>query len=168
MTKKKNKEPKKMGRPSVYTDEIAKEICRRTAQGESLIRILKTEGMPGYDTVLHWKISKNENLAEFQRMYAKAKEDQADYLVEEILDISDNGTNDWMESQNPENPGYKFNGEHYQRSRLRVDTRKWAAAKLLPKKYAEKINQGFTDNEGKDVNIGGILDSALLKTYGKK
>src|SRR3990172_7086066 len=56
------------------------------------------------------------------------------------MDISDDGTNDWMASNDPENPGYRVNGEHIARSRLRVDTRKWIASKLKPKKYGEKLD----------------------------
>ena len=36
--------------------------------------------------------------------------------------------------------GYQLNGEHVQRSKLRVDTRKWYLSKILPKKYGDKIN----------------------------
>ncbi|WP_074633943.1 hypothetical protein [Nitrosospira multiformis] len=54
-------------------------------------------------------------------------------VAEHALDIADDGSNDWMESHDPENRGWQFNGEHVQRSRLRVETRKWFLSKLMPK-----------------------------------
>ena len=77
----------------------------------------------------------DEKLAE---QYARAKRQQAEFLAEELLEISDDGSNDWMESNARDNPGWVANGEHLQRSKLRVDTRKWLMSKLLPKKYGEK------------------------------
>jgi hypothetical protein len=92
--------------------------------------------MPDMSTVFLWI----QRHTEFSHQYARAKEEAADALAEEILDIADDGANDWIETNDPDNPGYKANGEHIQRSRLRVDTRKWYASKLKPKKYGEKID----------------------------
>lgn len=75
---------------------------------------------------------------EFREQYATAKAEAADAFAEEMLDIADEASNDWMKSNDPENPGYKLNGEHINRSRLRVDTRKWIASKLKPKKYGDR------------------------------
>ena len=73
-------------------------------------------------------------------MNSLAKEESADALVEDILDIADDGSNDWMAVHGKDgSEAWKLNGEHVQRSRLRVDTRKWIASKLKPKKYGEKI-----------------------------
>ena len=73
-----------------------------------------------------------------------SNEAQADALAEETLEIADDGKNDWMLDNDPDNPGYKLNGEHVQRSRLRVDARKWFASKVAPKKYGEKVEQTVT------------------------
>ena len=58
-------------------------------------------------------------------------------MADETLEISDDGTNDWMK----DNEGYKVNGEHVARSRLRVDTRKWLLSKALPKIFGDKLTQ---------------------------
>ncbi len=76
--------------------------------------------------------------AEFRAQYAHAREMQADTLFDEALDIADDGTNDWMERLDKDGNEI-FDHEHVQRSRLRVDTRKWAAGKLAPKKYGDKF-----------------------------
>lgn len=79
---------------------------------------------------------------ENEKRYARAKEAQADAIFDEILEIADDGSNDWMKREDGENEGYALNGEHVQRSRLRVDSRKWMASKLAPKKYGDRILHG--------------------------
>lgn len=129
-------EKKKVGRPTTYTKKLAEELCKRIVEGESLRSICRSDGMPDLSTVFRWlPIHK-----EFKEQYEKAMEARADTLLEEIVDIADDGSNDWMVENDPENPGYKANGEHIQRSRLRVDARKWAASKLRPKKYGDKVS----------------------------
>ncbi len=125
-----------IGRPSSYTDAIADEICEKLADGQSLRTICLAEGMPNRATVFRW-LAANET---FRDQYARARDAQAEALADEILDIADDGSNDWMERYDDDggNIGWKENGEAMQRSRLRVEARKWVAAKLLPKKYGDK------------------------------
>lgn len=147
------------GRPSKYSIEIATEICDRIVNGESLISIARDNHMPVVRTVYLWLDKHNK----FMHRYTQAKEDQADTLAEELLDIADNGSNDWMETNDPNNTGYKVNGEAINRARLRVDTRKWLASKLKAKKYGDK---GITVNNNTQINIteaNEALDTKLLK-----
>ena len=125
------------GRPSKYTPELAAEICRRLGGGESLISICKTEGMPAPSVVRQWAI---DNVEGFSAHYAKARDDAIERMAEETIGIADDGTNDWMSKNDPDNPGYAANGEHIARSRLRVDTRKWYLSKLAPKRYGDRLN----------------------------
>lgn len=130
------------GRPSTYSAEMVATICRRITEGESLRAICRDDDMPAISAVCVWLTQH----AEFAEQYARAREAQADHLAEEILEISDNGTNDWMERQSEAekgkgvNNGWVLNGEHVQRSRLRVDARKWYASKVAPKKYGDKLD----------------------------
>lgn len=119
--------------------------------GKSMRTVLKADGMPVMDTVFRWLREKPE----FSDQYVKAKAESADALVEEIIDIADSGSNDWMENNDPNNPGYRVNGEHIQRSRLRVDSRKWIASKLKPKKYGEKL----------DMNHGIQPDNPIAELF---
>ena len=100
-------------------------------------------------TVFKW-LSENED---FAKQYARAREVQADALFDEILDIADDGSNDWMEKRNADgkNIGWQENGEALRRSQLRIDARKWMAGKLRPKKYGEKL--ALTDGEGGPVKV---------------
>lgn len=93
--------------------------------------------MPEQRTVYRWLAHKDHE--EFRQQYARARELQADTLADECLDIADDARNDWMEKLGPEEAQlYQLNGEHIQRSRLRIDQRKWMAGKLKPKVYGDK------------------------------
>ncbi len=122
---------------STYSEETAGRICERIADGESLRSICDDEDMPARSTVFRW-LGENEA---FQSQYSFAREAQADALFDDMLDIADDGRNDWMEKHNADGEaiGWRENGEAIRRSQLRIDARKWMAAKLRPKKYGDKI-----------------------------
>lgn len=132
---------KRIGRPSTYTPALAAAICAEVAGGKSMREICRAEKMPDMSTVFRWLGVH----AEFREQYAKAREAQADYLAEELLEIADDGTNDWMTRLDG---GETVNTEAIGRSRLRVDTRKWLLAKLQPKKYGDRIAQEITGKDG--------------------
>lgn len=140
-----------MGRPSDYSADAVTAICAEIACGKSIREICRAEGMPDMSTVFRW-LGKH---IEFQEQYARAREAQADFLGEEMLEIADDGTNDWIERQDKDGKpiGYLVNGEAVQRSRLRVDARKWLMSKLQPKKYGDKIAQEITGKDGGPVAI---------------
>lgn len=143
----------KGGRPSDYTDELAELICLRLAEGESLRSVCRDDGMPSKQAVLRW-LARNE---QFRAQYVRAKEEGAEAIAEEMFDIADDGTNDWMEKldKDGEAIGYQLNGEHVQRSKLRIDTRKWYLSKILPKKYGDRIqhDQSITVKSLSDEEI---------------
>lgn len=130
-----------MARPSEFTIEIAEAICERLSQGESLRRICSDEKMPGKSTVMRW-LDAN---ALFRDQYARAREAQADYWAEEIIEISDDGANDTYKDEDGHE---RTNQDVIARSRLRVDTRKWLMARMAPKKYGDKITQEVTGADG--------------------
>ena len=137
------------GRPSIYSRELIDRICEQLASGMSMRAVCKADDMPAMSTVFKWL----REHPEFSEQYAIAKEEAGEAMFEEILEIADDGTNDWLIQNGDEDAleRYKFNGEHYQRSRLRVDARKWYLSKLKPKKYGDKL--GLTDGDGGPVKI---------------
>lgn len=139
-----------LGRPSIFDQDVATVICDRLAGGESLRSVCRDEEMPAESTVRRWAM---DDVCGFHAQYVRARELQAHALVEDTLDISDDGSNDWMKRNDPENPGFTANGEHMQRSRLRVDTRKWIAARILPKVYGDKVIQEHTGPNGGAIQI---------------
>lgn len=110
------------GRPSKYNDQIANEICSRLMGGESLKKICESEEMPDRVTVFRWQGAHEE----FRNLYARAREEQADLFVEQMLEIADNVD--------------EFNPFAINKARLQVDTRKWVAQKYRPKFYGDKID----------------------------
>lgn len=105
--------------------------------GHSLRAICRDAGMPPPSTVRWWVVDDRNG---FAARYARARDVGLDDLAEEIIDISDDAGNDWMESNDPDNPGWRANHDHIQRSKLRVDARKWYVAKLAPKRYGDRLD----------------------------
>lgn len=134
---KQKSQPKPHGRPTLYTPELVDQICERIALGESLRMICRDEAMPDRITVTRW-IVKHED---FATRYGIARELQAEYHADEMIDIADDGSNDWMEIHDREGScvGYKVNGEAVARSKIRLEQRRWYAEKLLPKKYGRRL-----------------------------
>lgn len=121
-----------MGRPSDYTPEIAKVICARLADGQSLRAICADADMPHRSTVHDWVVANKE----FADQYARAREVQADTLFDQCLEIADESKGDMTVDEDGKEV---VNQEAIQRARLRVDTRKWMAGKLRPKAYGDRI-----------------------------
>jgi hypothetical protein len=77
------------------------------------------------------------NDLDFQALYEKALQDRADRLAEEILEIAD--------STPPEGLEPAAMSAWVAQVRLRVDARKWVAAKLQPRRYGDRIDVAVTD-----------------------
>ena len=133
-----------IGRPTMFNDKIAASILERLADGESLRAICDGEDMPSRVTVWRWLNSNSD----FSSQYARAREEQADSIFDEILTIADDGRNDWMARNAGDGEGLSWveNGEALRRSALRIDARKWMAGKLRSK-YSDKQTVQHT---GKD------------------
>ena len=155
--KKRPSEKSKGGRPTTYSKKLAELICERIATHTLGLRRLISmyDDMPVESTIYLW-LYKNK---EFSEMYTHAKLFQADLLAEECLDIADDSRNDWMEALGDDDQGFgwRFNGDHVNRCRLRIDTRKFFAVKLLPKKYGKLAEEA---PEKKDENTS-ILERIL-------
>lgn len=144
-----------MARPSEYSDEKADAICLRISEGESVNSICKDESMPCKATVFNWLNSQTA----FLDKYTRAKEMGAEAIAEDMFEIADDGSNDWMARHTSDgDTAYTLNGEHVQRSKLRIDTRKWYLSKILPKKYGDKLNVDGTINK-RDAT--GLSDAEL-------
>lgn len=124
----------KKGRPSAYTKALAERILLKLAEGESLNEICKSEKFPSKSSVYRWLL--NPKLRDFRDNYAQARAIQAEQMADELLDIADDCSNDWMERNGIE----VVNNEAVNRSRLRIDTRKFLLSKLLPKKYGDRVD----------------------------
>lgn len=146
----------KNGNKTIYTPELAEQICERLAKGESLSAICRDDGMPDRDTVNRWVVHNHHG---FTELYNNARNLGLDTMADGILDIADDGTNDYMDSKDPDNPGYKFNKENFGRSRLRVDTRKWYLSKMAPKRYGESNRVELTGKDGGPIETKNLSDT---------
>ncbi len=156
--KKKPEDKNKGGRPTLYSKELADLICQRVATCTlGLQRMCDLyEDLPSKFTINLWRYK----YPEFSTQYVQAKLKQADLMAEEILEIADDGTNDWMQTWGDDGDvGWKVNGEHVQRSRLRIDTRKWLASKLLPKQYGQHAEE----KEPEDKSVIAMLIDKLAE-----
>ena len=132
------------GRPTDYNETIADSICERLADGESLRAICAGEDMPGRATVFRW-LGTHEA---FRDQYARAREEQAEALADDIVGIADEECTMIRADKHggkadDEGEGtveVVFDSAAVARNRLRVDARKWVAAKLKPKKYGDKVD----------------------------
>lgn len=130
-------EPKHAGgRPSIYSQGLADKVCEKIAEGYSMRSVCAFEGLPSISTVFKW-IRENK---EFAQQYARATEERTEAMSEEILDIADDGSNDFMVITKGKGSYEVENKEVTNRSRLRVDTRKWLMSKMKPKKYGDKLD----------------------------
>jgi hypothetical protein len=125
-----------MSRPTIYSAELAGQICDLLMQGNSLRSICKMEGMPDKSTVCLWL---KDNREGFFDQYARAREVQMELMAEEIIDIADQSDKDEQ----------AFVGiNHVHRARLKVETRKWIMSKLAMKRFGDKL----------DLNHSGAVD----------
>ena len=118
----------KRKQPAKYSDELVRDICERIADGEGLKQICTDKAMPSRSTVYRWL----DDHDEFKQRYIRAREMQADMFVDEIIEIADNAT-DW------------------QAARLQIDARKWAAARMCPAKYGDRVTQEIHSVGGKPL-----------------
>lgn len=82
-------------------------------------------------------------------------------LADELLEIADDGQNDWMLRNSPDNPGWRENGEAMRRSQLRIETRKWVAARLLPKRWGDKTVTEITGADGAPL-VPQVIDTRSM------
>jgi len=137
---------KKTGRPSLYSQEIADIICSKIAGGKSLRSICSVGKIPSIETVRRWLSSREK--ADFCAQYMRAREEQADYYADEIIEIAD--------TEGDSN-----------KARVRIDARKWVASKLKPKKYGDKqhleVSGELAIDKLSDVELKQQLKSLMDK-----
>jgi hypothetical protein len=112
------------------------------------------EDMPNRVTVYAWLAAHTE----FADQYARATEIRADALADEMFAIADDGSNDWMEREGKDgSTAWVENGEAIRRSALRIDTRKWALARMAPRKYGDRVTTELTGPNGSPLAAGFVV-----------
>lgn len=140
-----------IGRPSIFTQDKADAVCAELAQGRSLRSVCKDDDMPSMTTVFKWLRERED----FAQQYARAKDECADALVEEMLDIADTPL-EGVRTKTSEDGVEETREDMLGHRRLQVDTRKWIASKLKPKKYGERTQH---EHSGKLTLESLVADS---------
>ncbi len=131
-----------VGRPSKYSDELADRICEAVATtARGIDHICRDHGFPDPCTIDRW-LASNET---FRGKFARAKERQAELLAYQGLEIADDSRND---TQFDDEGNEIVNHDHIARAKLRIEQRRWLAAKLAPRKFSDKVQTEVTGADG--------------------
>lgn len=119
-------EPKRpVGRPSLYSQAVADEICRRMIEGENMSKICKDPRMPGRYTVYSWF----EKYPDFRTRCACAREGLADFLLDKLEDMAEETTELNVNSM-----------------KVKISTAQWRAQKMAPRLYGNNVITEVTGN----------------------
>jgi len=144
---------RKVGRPSKYNEQIADEICAGLAMGKPLPKIVEAKHMPSAVSVYAWL----RIYPEFLKRYETARQDGAHTYAYQIAEIIDEEPSYVMDEKGNE----RIDPASIAHKRLRMDGRKWLAAKYLPKAYGERLqHEGVED--GAPIKVDhGIFDALI-------
>lgn len=153
-----------MAPPDPYTPQVAAEICKRLAAGESLLGICEDPVMPHRSTVYEWVKDDRDGFAD---KYAQARNIGLDRMADEVLAIADtpvHGVKTRITADGIETT----EGDMIEHRRLQVDTRKWYLSKLAPKRYGDKLELSGPDGQpisaGVDAVIGNLVIALLERS----
>jgi hypothetical protein len=148
----------KLGRPTIFSQQLADEICERLVKPESMRSICLDDHMPDRSTIARWMA----NDAHFAAMVAYARELQAEALIDEAMDIADNPAGDFVVK--PDGTPIPV-WEAVQRAKLRCDMRRWYAAKLAPKRFGETVTQKLAGKDEGPVEFKDVSEEARLEAF---
>jgi hypothetical protein len=128
---------RKPGRPPFpWTDDLKAEILARIAAGETLRQVCRDDRMPEQTIVYELRARDRE----FAVAYARARDAQLEAWEDEILDIAENGSNDWIDREVARGRIERVvDREAIERSKLRCDQRKWIMSKRAPARYGDLV-----------------------------
>jgi hypothetical protein len=155
-------------RPKRYDPKMAERILERLANGETATQICRDPDMPQYSALKRWE----RDNADFSRRYEIARRQCCEYHTDEIISIADDSTNDYIERLRADGTPYlAYNRENVERSRLRVDSRKWNASKILRHVYGEKAEVDVRTPDGINVKVeerAALIDALCRLVHPKE
>lgn len=161
-----------MARPEYWTEEkkekaieiILKKISEEKLSLRKALENRDVKTLPAPVTFIQW-LSESDELA---KQYAYACEERAEGIFDEMFDIADDSSNDVEVTDN----GIVVKHEEIQRSRLRVDIRKWALSKMNPKKFGDQskltLEGGINVTNKQDYSEYSTEDLELIANISKK
>ena len=153
-------EPKKIGRPSIFTDKLADQICTRIALGNSLRKVCLADDMPDITTIIAWCREKPE----FSKQYDRACVDRGNHLAEEALEIADQTPEtEPVRDKAGEVIDMRLHSAYVAWQKNRVDARRWFASKMSPKRFGDKVQTEVSGVDGSAIKVETVaLDVAIL------
>lgn len=130
------------GRPSIYSEELAAEICSLMAEGESLRAICALDGMPGLSTVMTWL--GDEGKSTFREQYARAQELRGERYAEKVAEVGEKALAGDVEAN---------------AARAAIDAFKWSASKFAPKRFGDKVAVTGADGENLKVDVSHTVSA---------
>ena len=149
----------KRGRPSKYTPEIAEEICRRLAGGESLRAICEGDGLPDECTVRAWALDDVEG---FSAQYARAREIQADFHGDRVISVLETKPARIVTTRADGGTEEKIDPADVARLKNLADGLKWHAGRMKPRTWGDKVQM----EADVKLDIGSVLDAARKRVTG--
>ncbi len=130
----------KVGRPLTTSSQkdLLLKLIGTTSKGLETIYQENKGKVPSPSTVMEY-LAKDK---EFSDRYARAREDQAEIIADEMISIADNCTDDvTILKVLDDQPGKEvINHSAINRAKLQIETRKWIISKLKPKKYGAQVD----------------------------
>jgi hypothetical protein len=138
-----------------YTRPLGKAIARMMVKGLTINRIGKRPRMPPASTIYTWVGTPNHPILEH---YARARESYYARMAEDIVDLADDSGSDWKVELRGKDatPVKVLDREALERTKLRIETRKWLLAKALPHLYGDQVGKG--NDTGQDAGTGEPRD----------
>jgi len=153
--------PKKIGRPSKYTPELAAEIAQRISMGEPLRKICRDEHMPHWTVMYDW-LAQDEALS---LRVARAREAGYEALAEEALEIADERpeVNEFRDKNTGEVLNIDLSSAYIAWQRNRVDTRLKLLACWSPAKYGNKVQMGGDPKNPLKIEVKTEAEQSLAE-----
>jgi predicted DNA-binding protein YlxM (UPF0122 family) len=133
-------QPKKTARQRLDAFGI-NQICELTADGWSMRKIAEEIGVD-WSTMLEYIKADKDRI----QQYARAREAQADKMVEDLLDLADNCRVGRKITNKGDGTVEIVTADMVERTRLQIDARKWLAGKMAPKRYGDKLDVEHSGN----------------------
>lgn len=156
----------KLERPRVFSQETAGRMLDRMADGETPTEVCRDPTMPTWMVLCRWRRQHED----FAKRFRIAWESCCEHMVGDIVIIADDARNDYVDRVTRKGVMRVFDREHFERSRLRVESRKWMAQKVLRAVYGERSEVDLHASGGVNVRVEerNALINALVKLVSPK
>ena len=128
-------------------------ICKEIEKGRSLRSVLREDNMPSSSTFFNWFKDDEPKT----KQYAYAVEQRAEMIFEDILAIADKSDEDVIID---ENGIPQTNHDVINRSRIRIDARKWMLGKMNPRRYSDKLD---LTSGGEKIQNPSVISVEIVK-----